>query len=109
MTWSPAEVHNSVAVGELMPNFECKLVDDDGLSEVAAGGAGEIVVRGPAVMKGYWRNAKATRDCLSEDGWLRTGDIAYVDEAGKFFLVDRKKVCGGGLPCPASPLTQARN
>lgn len=42
-------------------------------------------------MKGYWRNSKATSETLTPDGWLKTGDIGYVDEFGKFFIVDRKK------------------
>jgi len=52
---------------------------------------GELWVRGPNVMKGYWRNPKATAETLTSDGWLKTGDIAYVDDRGNFFIVDRKK------------------
>lgn len=43
-------------------------------------------------MKGYWRKPEATKETKTEDGWLKTGDIAYVDEENKFFVVDRKKV-----------------
>ena len=43
-------------------------------------------------MKGYWRNEKATAATFSNDGWLKTGDIAYRDDAGKWYMVDRKKV-----------------
>ena len=43
-------------------------------------------------MKGYWQKPEATKEILTDDGWLKTGDIAYVDESGKFFVVDRKKV-----------------
>jgi 4-coumarate--CoA ligase len=42
-------------------------------------------------MRGYWGNEKATRDTLLPDGWLKTGDVAYVDDNGKWFIVDRKK------------------
>lgn len=44
-------------------------------------------------MKGYWNNPKATQETKTEDGWLKTGDIAYVDDNGKFYIVDRIKVC----------------
>ena len=48
-------------------------------------------MRGPNIMKGYWRNPKATADTKSLDGWLKTGDIAHMDEDGKWYIVDRKK------------------
>lgn len=44
-------------------------------------------------MKGYWRNPKATQETKTEDGWLKTGDIAYVDDNEKFYIVDRIKAC----------------
>ena len=53
---------------------------------------GEIWVRGPNVMKGYWGKEQATRETLTPDGWMKTGDVCYVDEDGNFFIVDRKKV-----------------
>lgn len=55
------------------------------------GSAGELWVRGPNVMKGYWRNPAATAATKTQDGWLKTGDIAYVDGAGGFYIVDRLK------------------
>lgn len=67
-------------------------MDPDGVTEVARGERGEIWARGPNVMKGYWRNPRATAETLTPDGWLRTGDIAYVDDDGCFFVVDRLKV-----------------
>jgi long-chain acyl-CoA synthetase len=66
-----------------------KLVDDNG-NEVPQGEPGEIVMRGPFVMKGYWNKPDATEDVI-RDGWFHTGDIATVDEEGYFFIVDRKK------------------
>ena len=67
-------------------------MDEDGLRELPIGEQGELWLRAPNVMKGYWRNAKATSETLTPDGWLKTGDICHIDKDGKFFIVDRKKV-----------------
>lgn len=67
---------------------------EDGASEITARGPdarGELWIRGPTVMKSYWRNPRATEETKTSDGWLKTGDIAYVDANGKFFIVDRRK------------------
>jgi 4-coumarate--CoA ligase len=73
-------------------------MSEDGTEEITARGpaaVGELWCTGPNIMKGYWRNPKATGETLHYDAdgtkWLKTGDIAYVDEAGHFFIVDRKK------------------
>ena len=79
-------------IGVLYPNCEAKIMDDDGKAEVPANERGELWVKAPNVMKGYWRNEKATKETLTPDGWLRTGDVCYVNEDGKFYIVDRKKV-----------------
>ena len=79
------------SVGQLDPNCECKLVGDDG-AEVRTGEPGELVVRGPNVCMGYWRNEGATREAIDAEGWLRTGDVAVCDSEGFFWIVDRKKV-----------------
>jgi 4-coumarate--CoA ligase len=71
--------------------MECLLLDDEG-KEVAAGEPGEIFVRGPNVCLGYWKNEEATKESLSPDGWLKTGDVAVVDKEGRYWIVDRKKV-----------------
>lgn len=65
---------------------------DDGVTELGRNERGELWVRGQNIMKGYWRNPKATRETKTEDGWLKTGDIAFVDDEGHFHVVDRKKV-----------------
>jgi long-chain acyl-CoA synthetase len=70
---------------------------ETGLREVATGEIGEIVIRGPQVMKGYWNKAEETALAL-RDGWLYTGDMAKKDEDGYFYIVDRKKdmIIAGG-------------
>jgi long-chain acyl-CoA synthetase len=77
------------SIGTPIPGVEMKVVDDEG-NEVTSGEVGEIVIRGHNVMKGYWKRPDATEQVL-QDGWLRTGDMAWVDEDGYFFIVDRKK------------------
>jgi long-chain acyl-CoA synthetase len=66
-----------------------RAVDGSG-QEIPQGEVGEIIIRGPNVMKGYWQRPEATAEAIS-DGWFRTGDLARVDEDGYFFIVDRKK------------------
>ena len=92
LNWDERETSTSSAVGEPIANCEAKIMDDDGINEVSIGHRGELWIRSPNVMKGYWRNPQATKDTLTHDGWLKSGDIAYVDEQGKYFIVDRKKV-----------------
>ena len=60
--------------------------------EVLDGERGEIWVQCPNNMKGYWRNPKATADTITKEGWLKTGDVAYRDKQGYYYIVDRKKV-----------------
>jgi long-chain acyl-CoA synthetase len=81
------------------PGTEMKLVDVvDPEREVKPGERGEICVKGPNVMKGYWKQPKATADSMTRDGFFRTGDVAFMDEDGYVFIVDRTKdmlLCGG--------------
>ncbi len=72
-----------------MPSTDVRLVDDEG-NDVAMGEPGELWVRGPQVMLGYWQRPDATDEVL-KDGWLATGDIATIDEQGFLRIVDRKK------------------
>ncbi|KAK3116454.1 hypothetical protein LTR53_003180 [Teratosphaeriaceae sp. CCFEE 6253] len=81
---------DSGTVGELIPNTECKLLDDEG-GEVGYDTPGEMFIRAPNVCLGYFKNEAATRETLSPDGWLRTGDVAVVNRKGLFWIVDRKK------------------
>ncbi|MFJ3772365.1 AMP-binding protein [Streptomyces sp. NPDC090075] len=79
------------AAGQLLPNTEARLVDPVSGEDVPPGESGELWVRGPQVMAGYLANPQATAQALTDEGWLRTGDIARVDEHGYFFVVDRLK------------------
>jgi len=77
-------------VGMPIPNTEISIRDDDG-NEVTLGERGEICVRGPQVMKGYWGNEEATSEAIDEDGFFKTGDIGVLDKKGFLSIVDRKK------------------
>jgi long-chain acyl-CoA synthetase len=82
--------HFNGAIGLPMPSTEISVRDENG-AEVAPGESGEICVRGPQVMRGYWRRDDETAKVMLPDGWLRTGDVGRMDEKGYFFLEDRKK------------------
>ena len=78
-------------VGVPVPDTDAKVVDvDEGTRELAVGEEGELIIRGPQVMKGYWEKPGETAETL-RDGWLHTGDLASVDEDGYFKIVGRKK------------------
>ena len=77
-------------IGVPLPSTELKLLDDDG-HEVAPGTPGEIAIRGPQVMAGYWQRPDETAKSMTADGFFRTGDVGIVDERGFFKIVDRKK------------------
>ena len=77
-------------IGLPMPNTEMKLLDDDG-NEVPMGTPGEIAIKGPQVMAGYWQRPDETAKSMTADGFFRSGDIGVVDERGYFRIVDRKK------------------
>ena len=77
-------------IGVPLPNTELALLDDDG-REVPMGTPGEIAIRGPQVMAGYWKRDDETAKVMTQDGFFRTGDIGVVDERGYFKIVDRKK------------------
>jgi long-chain acyl-CoA synthetase len=78
------------AIGLPIPSTEAAILDDEG-RELPPGQLGEICVRGPQVMAGYWNHPEETARAITRDGWLRTGDIGVMDERGQFKLTDRKK------------------
>ncbi|MGB1271770.1 MAG: AMP-binding protein, partial [Endozoicomonas sp.] len=77
-------------VGLPMSGTALKVVDAEG-NEVPLGERGELCVKGPQVMKGYWKRSEATAETLCEEGWLKTGDVAIIDEEGYVRIVDRVK------------------
>ncbi len=77
------------SIGLPLPSTDAKIVDEDG-DEMPIGEVGELIVRGPQIMKGYWQKSEETANTV-KDGWLWTGDIARQDEKGFFYIVDRKK------------------
>ncbi len=81
------------SIGIPLPNTEAKIVDlrTDIPLTVPTGQVGELMVRGPQVMLGYWQNEEATRRVLDADGWLRTGDVARMDEDGYFQIISRRQ------------------
>ena len=78
------------SIGVPLPGVDVRIVDDEG-EDALEGDSGEIWVKGPNVFAGYWENPDATRSALTEDGWLRTGDVAVVDADGYLYIVDRAK------------------
>ena len=76
--------------GVTLPNTLCRLIDENG-QDVPAGESGELLIKGPQVMKGYLGNPEATKATIDDDNWLHTGDIASIDEDGFIILVDRVK------------------
>lgn len=77
-------------IGLPVASTACKVIDDNG-NELPVGEPGELCVKGPQVMKGYWQRPEATAESISADGWLKTGDIAVIAEDGYMKIVDRKK------------------
>ncbi|KAK3697266.1 hypothetical protein LTR37_017578 [Vermiconidia calcicola] len=86
------ETDDTGSVGRPMPNLDLKLVDEAGKDISGYGVRGELCIRGPTVVRGYFENPEANKRDWDEDGYFHTGDIAYVDEATKkWYIVDRKK------------------
>ncbi|MFX1576697.1 MAG: long-chain fatty acid--CoA ligase [Promethearchaeota archaeon] len=87
----PFDKKREGSVGIPMPSTLAKIIDLDSGEDLPPGQVGELVIKGPQIMKGYWNKPEETAQQLTEDGWLRTGDIAKMDEDGYFYIVDRAK------------------
>jgi long-chain acyl-CoA synthetase len=84
--------HTLGSIGIALPYCEAKIASvDDATVSMPAGEVGELMIKGPIVMMGYYGNEAATRDTIEPDGWLHTGDLASIDDIGQIFVVDRKK------------------
>jgi long-chain acyl-CoA synthetase len=78
------------SVGKVIPGFDVRIVNAETGQSVGPGDVGEILIKGPGVMLGYWRSEEATTDAI-RDGWFLTGDLGRMDEDGFLYIVDRKK------------------
>jgi len=88
------DCHRMGSIGKPVPDTQCRIVSTEDWKTILPSGEknrGELQVKGPQVMMGYHNNAKATSDTVLQDGWLRTGDVAYQDSDGFFYIVDRIK------------------
>ena len=99
-TFTPAQgVRKAGSCGMPLPQVRIKLISvEDPTREVAVGESGELCIKGPNVMKGYWNNPKATAESMTPDGYFRSGDVAKMDADGFFYIVDRTKdmlLCSG--------------
>jgi 4-coumarate--CoA ligase len=88
---TPISGPRSGSSGLAVPNTQCRIVNPETGEGIAPGGEGELWIKGPQVMIGYLNNEKATQDTLTHDGWLKTGDVAIIDQDGYMFIVDRLK------------------
>ncbi|RMS16463.1 Long-chain-fatty-acid--CoA ligase, partial [Pseudomonas coronafaciens pv. garcae] len=89
-TVNPSQYIQMGTIGIPVPSTLCKVIDDAG-NELAFGETGELCIKGPQVMKGYWQRQDATDEMIGSDGWLKTGDIAIIQPDGYIRIVDRKK------------------
>ncbi|MBB3060803.1 AMP-binding protein [Microbulbifer rhizosphaerae] len=90
VSFNPTEAVQMGTVGVPVPGTEVKVIDEND-NDLPNNSPGELCVRGPQVMKGYWQRPEATADSIDSDGWLRTGDMAVIQDDGYIKIVDRKK------------------
>ncbi|WP_237060705.1 AMP-binding protein [Microbulbifer sediminum] len=90
VSFNPAEAVQLGTVGLPVPGTEVKVVDENG-NDLPNNSPGELCVRGPQVMKGYWQREEATAETIDSEGWLKTGDMAEIQDDGYIKIVDRKK------------------
>ncbi|KAF8036946.1 hypothetical protein BT93_B0004 [Corymbia citriodora subsp. variegata] len=90
-TVGPDEARHDGSVGRIPQNMEAKIVDPTSGDALPPGQRGELWLRGPTIMKCYVGDEKATAETIDSDGWLRTGDLCYIDSEGFLFIVDRLK------------------
>ena len=90
VSFNPAEAVQLGTVGKAVPGTDVKVIDENG-NELPNNTPGELCVRGPQVMKGYWERPEATADTIDSEGWLKTGDMAVIQDDGYIKIVDRKK------------------
>lgn len=100
LTCNPIDGTDQVGtIGIPLPSTEIKLIDGEGKTITKTNEPGELVAKGPQIMRGYWNQLTATKDSFTEDGWLKTGDMAIQLDSGFFKVVDRKKdmICVSGF------------
>jgi acyl-CoA synthetase (AMP-forming)/AMP-acid ligase II len=92
-TKHPHNVHdNTGSIGRPIPNIDVKLIDDEGKDITAFGTRGELCVRGPTIIRGYFENPSANKRDWDDEGFFHTGDICFIEEkSGLYYIVDRKK------------------
>ncbi len=85
LTLNPKEHYKETSVGKVLPNTDIRILDPD------ENGIGEVLVKGPVVMQGYYKNEGATKEAFTKDGYLMTGDVGYLDDDNYLYLTGRKK------------------
>jgi len=90
-TMTSDDTIQSGSVGQLVPNTYGKIIDPHSNKSLPPNQSGELLIKGPQVMMGYYNEVEKTKECLSDDGWLKSGDVAHYDDNGFFYITDRIK------------------
>ncbi|MBT8198012.1 MAG: AMP-binding protein, partial [Acidimicrobiia bacterium] len=88
---TPPGKGRSGSIGVTISNTDVRIIDPETGEDLGVGENGEVLIKGPQVMKGYLNNPDATAECIDDEGWFHTGDVGYVDDDGYFYIVDRIK------------------